>query len=208
MTLIASIVSLDATQRNVVAIDETVNVNIASDGSGVREARTGYTQAVRDGRAYTAATSAVRVPSQTYMNVAFSNPADSGKNCFFVARKLGGNRAANEPPMIYGFIVSPEPMADTQAITGRNRLTGSPSSAMTVWQCVSDIRMDSSPSTSSPSMGFLPNGGFLLNVDDDAGDATRVAPPGTSFGFFISGEGIREDRDRARIVLTWYEEDV
>jgi hypothetical protein len=192
----------------VVAIDETVNVNIASDGSGVREARTGYTQAVRDGRAYTAATSALRIPTNEYMNVAFSNPSDSGKNCFFVARKIGSNRAEGSRPLSYGFILSPVAMAGSTSIAAANRKTGEAASSMQVWHMVSSARMDSVPSTVSPSEGFLPNGGGLLNVDEDGNDATRVVPPGGSFGFFISGEGIHGGADKARIVMTWYEEDV
>jgi hypothetical protein len=45
----------------------------------------------------------------------------------------------------------------------------------------------------------------LLNVDEVG--AGRIVPPGSSFGFFINGDGYNSDTDKARVVLRWYEED-
>ena len=154
--MVFSLVRLDSAVENEVTIGGTAQMG------------TRFSEAVRDGRAYTAASKAVPINSQRFLNIRFENPAGSGKNCFFVARKLGANRAGDQRPLMYGFIVSPVTLTNAISITGNNRFTGGAASSMSVTYNEASARLDSNPPTVDPGQGFLPNNGLLLNVDDEA----------------------------------------
>jgi hypothetical protein len=197
--------------NNRVRIDDSDSVNVrVVDRSSSAASATRYSEAVRNGTAYTGATPSVALPEGRYLNVVFTNPTGSGKTCHFVARKMGSNLPEGRRPSLYGFVLGPvwPAGANPSPVTGNNRLTGSPASAMEMRFDVNLDRIDTDPAQAVPAQGFLPNGGQLLNVDDDNPDATRIVGDGQSFGFYIQGQPWREGEDAARMVFTWYEEDV
>ncbi|MFV1644929.1 hypothetical protein VWZ82_12975 [Phaeobacter sp. JH20_41] len=191
--------------NNTVRVDENTTVSVAPQ-NGSMPAMGLYAQAVRDGRAFTAVTPLVGINSGQFLNVVFANPAGSGINCFIVSRKLTANRAEGSRPIAYGFVPSPDPLTGHDTATGFNRWTGEAPSSIGLDYVVASQRLNKTPPIDTPGMGLLPNGGQTFNIDDDNPDATRVVPPGGSFGFFVGAYGYQQNADQCRMVVTWYEE--
>lgn len=161
------------------------------------------------GRLFNVSTGFIAINSNQYLNCVFENPASSRKVAIIRGRRFG--MSANG---LYGGISTPT-TATFDSLTGSaapvvvpiaNARTGGVASTMTFKYNASATRIDSSPSNTNPS------GGFIQAYQDSTLNFLRVVPPGFRFGNFIGGPAVNglggTMSGVASITYYWIEQDV
>lgn len=139
--------------------------------------------ALRNGRAFTAASSTIAIPTGQNLSFVLSNPAGNNLRLILLNRTFTTDQtaASTAAPCKWFGISNPTVNLPATVATVTNRRTGGAVSASSALYGVSASRPDTSPTLATPGGGFIPTGGNTFQL----GTLVTIEP-GTSRGAWIN----------------------
>jgi len=158
-----------------------------------------FEEAIRGGRAFSAGTGVQSLSGSNYLKYRFSNPSDSGVNCFVTLRKTV--TATTTTFLTSQLVISPSAITSPTTVTPSNLKTGGVASVVSFTH-----KNEATALTGGTLVGGLP---IPLNAISLDIDVIRLVQPGEVFGYQIqAGGGGLGSAIQTGMSVIWFEETI